>query len=416
MSSFDMQAARTPRRSVYILGALLLAATCFSSGLILGKQQAARASVPEGEGQVVNRDVPVGAEEDLDFQQFWNVWNLVKETFYQQPVSERDLYYGALKGLVSGAQDDYTMYFDPEEAKAFAESLEGTFEGIGAEIGMKDEQLVVVAPLPDSPAERAGLLPNDAIIKIDGEVTLGMSVEQAVTKIRGEKGTKVVLTLLREGVSEPLEFTLIRDTITIDSVKWEIENDGIATISVFAFNTDTDRLFEEALQECFRKNVKGILLDLRSNPGGLLTSAIHMASAWVGRDTVVIEKTQNDTRPFAGDGPSRLSDIPTVVLVDGGSASASEIVAGALQDYGYATLVGETTFGKGSVQDYQELVDGSAVKITVAKWFTPKGRSIDQEGIKPDVEVPLTLEEIHEKKDSQREKAKALLLEEIVLP
>lgn len=398
-------------RSLVIVGASGLLIFGFTIGLFLGRQQGLRAAVPEGEGRVVNQgDVPSYLADDVDFRQFWDIWNLVKESFYRQPVSDKDLYYGAVKGMVAAAGDPYTVYFDPEEASEFNADLEGTFEGIGAEIGLKDDQLQIVAPLEGSPAETAGLKPEDKILFIDGTDTTGMSVEEAVLLIRGEAGTQVVLTIVRNGASEAEDVAITRDTITIESVKWEMRDDGVAVISIYTFNDDTNQLFAEAVNTALAGNARGVILDLRSNPGGLLTSAIQIASVWVGYDTVVIEKSQAEEHPFGGVSAPRLAGIPTVVLVDGGSASGSEIVAGALQDYGYATLVGTQTFGKGSVQDYRELSDGSAVKITVAEWHTPNGRMIHEVGITPDVVVEYTVDDFNAGTDPQKDKAVEILL------
>ncbi len=400
---------RFPRPLLVVI-LLFCVSAVFTVGMVLGRQQGARASVPEGEGRVLNQgDVPAFLSEDIDFREFWVVWNLVKETYFRQPVSDKALYYGALKGMVSSAGDPYTVYFDPSEAQAFTESLEGTFDGIGAEIGIKDGQLQIVAPLPDSPAERAGLKPGDALYLIDGVDTAGMAVEEAVLRIRGERGTSVTLTIGRDGLADLMEVSIVREKIVVDPVKWEMDAQGVMTIAVRTFNDDTNRLFNAAVNEALTGGAKGIILDLRSNPGGLLNSAVEVASAWVGYQTVVIEKTRDESRPFAGILAPRLSGIPTVVLVNGGSASASEIVAGALQDYGLAQVVGEQTFGKGSVQDYRDLPDGSAVKITIAEWLTPDGRSINETGITPDTAVELTLEDFNAQRDPQKEKAVEIL-------
>ncbi len=397
--------------SILVLVAILLTTCAFSMGFFVGSERATRSIVPDGEGQVVGTgDVPAYLADDVDFDNFWDTWNFIKEDFYRQPVSDIDLYYGSLKGLVSGVDDAYSVYFDPEEAQAFAESLQGAFEGIGAEIGIKDEKLQIVAPLSGSPAEQSGLLPGDWIVLIDDTETNGMTIEKAVSLIRGEKGTEVVLTVSRNGYESLVEIPITRDTIVIDSVKWEIDENNLMYISLSTFNNDTAGLFNEAVQEALTSGVDGIVLDLRSNPGGLLTSAIDIAAAWVGYETVVIERKQNEATSFNGLIAPRLQDVPTVVLVNGGSASASEIVSGALQDYDFATLVGTQTFGKGSVQDYRQLDDGSAIKITTAEWYTPNGRTINETGIEPDVVVEFTLEEYQQDIDPQYNIATEILL------
>lgn len=406
----ESASSRRPSRAILILLTLVLVGSSFSTGWVLGKQQGIRSVVPEGEGRVLNQSISsASAPRDVDFGQFWDVWNLVKDQYYKQPVSDKDLFYGAIAGMVAGAGDPYTVYFDPEQAEEFQNALSGTFSGIGAEIGIRDGVLVVVAPLSDSPAERAGLRSGDSIWAIDGVETTGMSVEQAVTRIRGEAGTSVTLTVSHDGLSDAEEVVVVRAMIVIDSVEWEMTEDGIALISIREFNDDTGGLFNEAMNDLLAKDAKGIVLDLRSNPGGLLSAAIDISGAWVGYRPVVLEREQEDTNSFSGVTAPRLQGIPTVVLVDGGSASASEIVAGALQDYALATVVGTQTFGKGSVQDYRSLPDGSAVKVTIAEWYTPNGRSINETGITPDIIVEYTKEDADAKRDPQKEKALEIL-------
>jgi carboxyl-terminal processing protease len=401
---------RSIPRSTFILSLILITTVAFSAGFFIGESRGVRSVVPEGEGVVLGQGQNSPYATDVEFEQFWDIWNFLKEEYVQQPVSDMDLFYGALKGLVAGVEDPYSVYFDPEEAADFAASLEGSFEGIGAEIGIREERLVVVAPLEGMPASIAGLLPGDWIVLIDGVETFDMSVEEAVMNIRGEKGTEVVLTISRDGVEEIFEVPIIRDKIVIDSVSWETDANNIMEISLTHFNHDTVELFNAAVQEALAQNVEGIVLDLRSNPGGLLTSAIDVAAAWVGYDTVLIERMQSDSTSFNGMTSARLAGIPTVVLVNGGSASASEIVAGALQDYGYATVVGTLTYGKGSVQDYRELDDGSAVKITTAEWYTPEGRSINETGIEPDITIDYTLEDYEADLDPQKDTAVEIIL------
>jgi carboxyl-terminal processing protease len=268
----------------------------------------------------------------------------------------------------------------------------------------------VVAPLPGTPAEEAGLKTGDWILAIDGIETVGMATEEAVSLIRGEKDTQVVLTIGRGQGAEILDVPVIRDMIVVDSVKWEVREDHLMLIKISTFNEDTIGLLQEAANEALTAGVKGIIVDVRGNPGGMLVSAIDVASLWLGSQTVVIEKAQTDTQPYTGFLSPRLAGIPTVVLVNGGSASASEIVSGALQDYGAAVVVGTQTFGKGSVQDYQELPDGSAVKMTIAQWYTPNGRSINETGITPDVIVEYTLEQYQAGEDPQMDKAVEILL------
>lgn len=377
-----------------ILAAVTIAVAIFYIGYLSGSVHGSRSVVPEGEGHVLNQnDTPKSLSEDVDFNMFWDVWNLVKDSYVDRPVSEKDLFYGALEGLLGSFDDPYTVFFDPEMADEFNGELEGTFSGIGAEIGERDDVIVVIAPLAESPAESAGLVAGDKIVAIDGEDALGISVNEAVTRIRGEEGTDVILTILRDGVENVFDVTITRGEIHLDSVEWEIRDDGIAVINVYMFNEETTPLFQEAVQEVLTTDASGIVLDLRNDPGGLLTAAINLAGFWIDGEPVVIQKIGDEEKEFSANGVASLAGIPTVVLVNGGSASGSEILAGALQDYGVATLIGEQTFGKGSVQEYYEYSDGSAAKITVAKWLTPKGRSINKTGIEPDIMVELTAEQ-----------------------
>ncbi len=399
------------RRSRFVLLGIIFLFLAFGGGYLIGNKRVANGPVPQGEGQVLGQSsVPSFLSKDVDFKHFWEVWKIVNESHYKQPVSDKSLYYGAMKGMLSGLEDPYTVYFDPEEAKEFKSNLDGTFSGIGAEIGIREDKLRVVAPLDGSPAKKAGLQPDDWIMAIDGKVTTGMSVDQAVSLIRGEIGTQVTLSISREEGKEALEVKISRDKIVINSVKWKLDDQKIMRISITTFNQDTNALFSAAIQEALTKNARGIILDLRSNPGGLLTSAIDVASAWVGYEPVVSERTKDQVMSFKGLKAPLLTDIPTVVLVNGGSASASEIVAGALQDYGFAKLVGTKTFGKGSVQDYREFQDGSAMKVTTATWYTPKGRTINETGITPDIVVEYSLDEFKAGKDPQLATAIQILL------
>jgi carboxyl-terminal processing protease len=262
------------------------------------------------------------------------------------------------------------------------------------------------------PAEKAGLKAGDLVLSINGESTSGISIDAAVNKIRGPKGTEVTLTIFREGVEGTKDYVIKRGQIVVKSVKTEFTDDNLLIIEVSHFNEDTEALFNSAVAEAMNKNPRGIILDLRNNPGGFFNTSIEMASEWIDNAIVVKEATgSEDVREHLSRGRARLKDFNTVVLVNEGSASASEIVSGALQDYGEAVLVGKKTFGKGSVQQLVDISDGSSVKITVAKWLTPNGRSISDEGVEPDIEVDLTLEDFNANKDPQLDKAKEILLD-----
>ncbi len=361
-----------------------------------------------------HEDPPAYLTKDVDFKLFWEVWDYVHQHSFNRPLVDTKLFYGALAGLVSGLEDPYSIFMNPELANEFNNELEGTFDGIGAEIGIRNNNLVIVAPLASSPAERAGLKPGDRIIGIDGLDTTGMAVDYAVTLIRGQRGTEVTLAILSNGNTEPKEIKIIREKIVIRVVQTELKKmeDGrkIAYIKVVHFAADTDEKFRSAWQQLKSQGAEAIILDLRNNPGGYLDQAVALASHWVTSGTVVKEKIpEQGYQDYASIGPGDLNELPTVVLVNGGSASASEIVTGALQDWELATIVGEKTFGKGSVQDLQEFADGSAVKLTIAKWFTPQERSIDQTGLTPDIVVERTRDDIEADKDPQLEAALDLL-------
>lgn len=348
---------------------------------------------------------------EVDFDLYWEVWQNLKVNFVDKnKIKDKEMFYGSLQGLAASLGDPYTLFMDPESFQEFNDDLAGTFEGIGAEVGMRNEMVTIIAPLEGLPAAKAGLRAGDKVLAIDGKTALGLSVDEAVKKIRGPKGTKVTLTILRGKSDKSQDIVITRDVIVVKSVKTEMRKDGIYVIKISNFNNDTEGLFEAAVQDILIKNPKGIILDLRNNPGGYLETSIEIASEWIKEGVVVAEQLNDNRRneSFA-DGNARLANFPTVVLVNGGSASASEIVAGALRDYKKATIVGENTFGKGSVQTLKDLSDGSALKVTIAKWLTPAGDAIDEKGIKPDIEVKASQENLDKNIDVQMDKALQIL-------
>lgn len=371
---------------------VILFIVSFGMGVVVGKTWYVQKQITDENGNIqiekvlnLNRSTN---KSTVNFNQFWDVWDKIKANYVKEPTQEVDMFYGAIQGLVGSLGDPYSLYFPPQAAEEFAKDLSGELEGIGAEIGVKNNQLLVISPLPDSPAQKAGLRPGDKIIAIDATSTLGMDVSTAVSKIRGKANTTVVLTILRNNETETKEVSITRSKIMVPSVLFSVKPNNIAYLRVMQFNEDTTPQMEQYIKQLKAQSVKGIILDLRNNPGGYLDSAIEMGSEWIESGVVVSEKGRDGkSKDHNTEGPHPLAGIKTVVLVNKGSASASEIVAGALQDTKNAVLIGEQTFGKGSVQDFEVFPDGSALKLTIAEWFTPNGKNINKEGIKPDIEV-----------------------------
>lgn len=391
----------------YILIAVSIIAA-FGIGFAAGE---GRVKLASGKIEITKGNVPNGS---ADYSLLWDALDLVNSKYVDRPLDQQQLLYGAIQGLVSATKDPYTTFFNPDDAKKFKEQLSGSFTGIGAEIGMKNEQIVVVAPLEDTPASKAGLLAGDLILEIDGVSTQGTTVEQAVSKIRGPAGTVVKLNVLHKGKEAAVDVSITRAKIEIKSVKLETkEFNGtkIAVIKINQFGDDTKGLLDGSIENIVKGNYSGIVVDLRNNPGGYLETAVSTISNWIDPGQIAVKEIGfgNSEDDYKTEGVPRLKGIKTVILVNEGSASASEIVAGALQDYKVATLVGNKTFGKGSVQELSEMKDNSEIKITVAKWFTPKGRGIDRTGLEPDIKVDLTEDDIKNQKDPQMDKALELL-------
>ncbi len=358
-----------------------------------------------------NEPLPDYLTKDVQFSLFWDTWKLIQNHYYEKDIPQTQLFYGALQGMVAAVGDPHSMFLTPKDSADFAQDLQGNFEGIGAEIGIQNGQLIVITPLPETPAIRAGLKAKDAIIAIDDKDTSKLSLNEAVSQIRGEQGSSVVLTIIRGG-NKAQKITIKREKITVKSLSWEfIENNTVVHIKIRQFNDDTLGLLNQAIAEIERRpSVTGIIVDVRNNPGGYLQSAIDIAGKWQANAAVVSEKLRDGSEiKHASQQSPQLASYATIVLVNAGSASASEIVAGALKDWGRARIVGVTTFGKGSVQDLTDLADGSSVKLTIAKWLTPNGSSIDGKGIEPDVIVELTDADYDANRDPQLDKAKELL-------
>jgi carboxyl-terminal processing protease len=345
--------------------------------------------------------------QNIDFGQVEKTYDILK-TKFDGKLDSAKLQDGLQKGLVDAAGDPYTVFLSQKEAEEFNSDLNGEFSGIGAELGKRDQKLVVMAPLEGQPARKAGVRAGDIIAKIGDEETNNFTIDQAVNKIRGKAGTDIKLSLIRG--DELIELTITRASISIPSVKSEILEGNIGYLQLSRFSDDTTELATKAAQDFKAKNVKGIVLDVRNNGGGLLTTAVDVSSLWLNDKVVVSEKEGGKTTNVlrTGNNPI-LEGIPTKMLINEGSASASEILAGALRDNGAAELVGTKSFGKGSVQELVDLPGGAKLKVTVARWFTPKDKNIDKAGIEPSVKVELTPEDFKQDKDPQKAKAIELL-------
>lgn len=345
-----------------------------------------------------------GLPDKLDYSSIDTIYKSLKDNFDGE-LNEADLLEGLKSGLAKATGDPYTEYLNPEGAEQFNQELDGTFEGIGAQLGKDaDNNIIIISPIAGYPAEKAGLKPKDVIAEINGEPAFDMTISEAVDRIRGEKGTDVKLGIVSSG--EFKEVSITREQIDIPSVESEIK-DGIGILTIARFGDDTVRLARQAASEFKNANVRGVVLDLRSNPGGYLEGAVDIASLWLDNGATILTERRDNVvvKTFKSRGTAVLEGVKTVVLINEGSASASEIVAGALRDNNAATIVGRTSFGKGSVQQPINLRDGGLLKITIARWFTPSGSNIDKEGIKPDEDVEITSEDIVNDRDPQLDAA-----------
>lgn len=351
----------------------------------------------QGDGQT-------GLPSTLDFSRVEELYDVLRRN-YDGELAANDLLDGMMHGLASATGDPYTAFLNAEEAEEFNQQLSGTFSGIGAELGVDEEDnIIIVSPIDGFPAQKAGLRPQDRIVGIDGESIAGLTIFEAVNKIRGPKGSEVTLQILRG--DEEMDITITREDITIPSVEYEII-DNVGYVQINQFGEDTSKLTQEAAEHFKKENVKGVVLDLRGNPGGLLNVAVDVASLWLPKGTTVLQQKTGDTviSTETALGGDVLNGMPTAVLINEGSASASEIVAGALKDNNVATLIGAKSYGKGSVQEIHPLSDGSEVKVTVARWFRPNGENIDKQGVEPDKKVKMTEEDYDKGRDPQKQAA-----------
>lgn len=358
-----------------------------------------------------------GTPEDLEelFLPYWQAWDLVHDQFVDQPVDDEILMRGAIRGMLEALEDPHTSYMDPVLNEQLTSQLEGEeeYEGIGAWVNISSDYLTVIGPIPDSPAEKAGLRTGDQVIAVDGEDMTGVDGEMVRQKLLGPKGTSVTLTILREG-EEPFDVDIERASITVPSVSGKMLDEGnLAYVRIYIFSEKVGDDLRDELNELMKNNPDGLIVDLRGNGGGFLDQSIEVASEFVDEGVIVYEEYGDGSRrTFDAKGGGKATEIPLVVLINEGSASASEIVAGAIQDHGRGPLVGAVSFGKGSVQIPSQLKnEQGAVRITVARWLTPNERTIHESGLAPDYEVEITDEDFSENNDPQLDKAIELLLQ-----
>ena len=399
-----------------VVFALVFGTVAFFSGLSIGTNTQTQAA---SLFSFFRSDTNTVTAEKADLTEFWRVWDLMEEKFAvassSEALSVEDRVHGAINGLVGSYGDAYSVYLPPADAEAFGEDISGNFSGVGMEVGMRDGVVTVIAPLPDTPAERAGVLAGDIIVAIDDEGTERMNIDEAVKRIRGEKGTEVVLTVARRGELEFIDIPIVRDTISIPTINTEVRDD-VFVISLYSFNALAEAKMQEALREFVISGREKLVLDLRGNPGGFLQSAVNISSFFLPTGAVIVTEEFGDGRSdrvFRSQGRVAHTFTPEtmVVLIDQGSASASEIVAGALAEHEIATLVGEQTFGKGSVQELIDLRSGASLKVTVARWVTPNGTSISDGGLTPEYKIERTAQQRLDDVDPQLDAAIAILQE-----
>ncbi|MDQ3014498.1 MAG: S41 family peptidase [bacterium] len=400
------------------IGVVAIATVLIVGSFISGAYYTRRSYANDASASISGKTL--GKPQSVDFAAFWEAWNILEEHYVptkkgatSTPVTDEDKIWGAIKGLAESYGDPYTTFFPPVQATEFKEEISGAFEGLGIEVGVRDGILTVISPLKGTPADKAGLRPGDKILKIDDTLTVDLSTDEAIRMMRGKKGTSVRLTLLSVDATEPREVTVVRDAIAIPTIDTEHRKDGVFIISLYNFSANSAQLFRGAIEEFKKSGSSKLVIDLRGNPGGYLDAAVDMASWFLPKDKVVL-------REDVGSGEEKVhyskgynifnNNLKVVILGDGGSASASEILAGALTEHGVATLVGTKTYGKGSVQELINLTSDTALKITIARWLTPNGNSISEQGLKPAYEVPRTQEDRTAGKDPQLDKAVEILL------
>ena len=380
------------KKTLIFISLVVIILASFSGGLYYGESQC-----------------KICPPEEIDFSLLWQTLHELEEKFVNKSALDiQKMIYGAISGMVKSLEDPYTVFLNPEDTKRFSDDIKGSFEGVGMEISIRKGQLQVIAPLEGTPAQKAGLRAGDKIIKVDDTLTIDLTIDEAVNLIRGEKGTEVILTIYRQDWENTREIKIIRGIIEIPSLKWEIKDDNVAYLQLYQFSEKANFDFREAAIEILASPCKKIILDLRNNPGGYLEVAQNIAGWFLEKEKIVVIEDfggKQEQQIYKANGTASLAEYPIVILINQGSASASEILAGALRDNRDILLIGEKSFGKGSVQELKMLKGDSSLKVTIAKWLTPKGESITDKGLEPDVEVEITEEDYTEERDPQLDKA-----------
>jgi carboxyl-terminal processing protease len=397
----------------YVFAAVLVVAGVFFLGFNIGKTNQLET---DKLASILNKDGT--ATSTVDFGAFWKAWNIINDKYVPtnststERVSDQVKVYGAISGMVDSLGDPYTTFFPPVESKSFNEQISGQIEGVGMEIAVKDKVLTVIAPVKGTPAYKAGIKSGDQILQINDKATGGLSTEEAIKMIRGPKGTSVKLTMLRKGEKTPYTVSVVRDVINMPTVDTETKGD-VFVIRLYSFSAISPNLFRDALRDFINSGKYKLIIDLRGNPGGYLEAAQDMASWFLPAGSVIVKedfRNAEDAQVFRSRGYNIFTDkLKLVILIDGGSASASEIMAGALHEHGIATLVGTQSFGKGSVQELLDITKDTSLKVTIAKWLTPNGTSISHGGLTPDVVVKLDEKEFLAGNDTQLNKAIEIL-------
>jgi len=414
-----MEKKKSLRSVLFVMVGLVVVLCTFGGGVATGYFLPTRDAIPTQEAtsptqastEAASTDTSTPAELEGLFRPFWEAWDIVHNHYVDQPVDDTLLLQGAIRGMLESLGDPHSLYMDPQESEDENAILSGEYEGIGAWVDTGEEFLTIISPMTDSPAEKAGLLPGDKIVAVDGQDMAGTEPSAVRLKVLGPEGSVVVLTIVREGLEEPFDVSITRSKITVPSVESEMLDGNIAYVKLTLFGEDTASNLHAQLQTLMAQNPEGIILDLRNNGGGLVTAAVSVASEFMNEGAILYEKYGDGSLvDYPAETNGLAIGVPLVVLVNEGTASASEIVAGAIQDYGLGKLIGVTTYGKGSMQYWMPITDGGTERVTVAKWLTPNKRTIDKIGLTPDIVVERTVEDMTANLDPQLDAAVQMLL------